>query len=134
MKTFTYFNPNPTAKIDKKTGKPKRWNKCDCSIRAFCAALNLPWDIVFMEMCLAASRIWDMPDSPKTIESYAKDKGLIKVSLPEYITVREFAEKNDGTYIVNIRSHVACVKNNMIYDTWDCGSYKMKTYYVVKAK
>ena len=48
------------------------------------------------------------------------------------MTVSEFAKTHNGTYLVNIRSHVSCVKNNSINDTWNCGGYKMKTYYSVK--
>lgn len=132
MNNFIYFNPNPDAKIDKKTGKPKRWNKSDCVIRAFCGVLNLPWSMVFKEMCLIAAQEFDMPNSHKVIDKYAKEKGLIKVSLPDYITVSRFAQTHDGVYLVNIRSHVACVKNNMVNDCWNCGSYKMKTYYSKK--
>ena len=130
MSYFTYFNPNPDAKIDKKTGKPKRWNKGDCVIRAFCGILNLSWSVVFNEMCSVAAKMFDMPNDPKVIEAYAKSKGFIKVSLPDYVYVSRFAQTHPtGTYIVNIRSHISCIKNGMINDTWDCGRYKMKTYY-----
>jgi len=134
MRPYVYFNPNPDARIDKKTGKPKRWGKGDCSVRAFCGVLNLPWSIVFEDLCKVAARMFDMPNDPKVIDKYAKMNGMIKVSLPEYVTVSEFAENHDGVYLINIRSHVACVKNNKIYDTWDCGSYKMKTYYTFEKK
>ena len=129
---FTYFNPNPDARIDKKTGKPKRWSKGDCVIRAFCGVLNLPWTMVFHEMCIIAEKQFDMPNSHRVIDLYAKQKNLIKVSLPDYIKVSTFAETHDGVYLVNIRSHVACIKNNMVNDCWDCGNYKMKTYYTIK--
>ena len=129
--TFTYFNPNPDAKIDKKTGKPKRWNKGDCVIRAFCGALNKSWSMVFSEMCHTAGKLFEMPNSHKVIDKYAKENGFVKLSLPDYMTVSEFAKTHDGSYIVNIRSHVACVKNNSINDTWNCGGYKMKTYYSI---
>ena len=130
--TFKYFNPNPDARLDKKTGKPKRWHKGDCVIRAFCGVLNLPWSDVFEQMCKVAAKNFDMPNSHKTIDKYAKEKGLIKGSLDNYMTVSDFARTHDGTYLVNIRSHVVCVKNNMINDTWNCGEYKMKTYYIKK--
>lgn len=129
---FSYFNPNPDAKVDKKTGKPKKWNRCDCAIRAFCGALNLPWDIVFMDMCKIALKLHDMPDSPKVIDKYAQDNNMIKLSLPAYTSVSGFAMTHNGTYICNIRSHVVCIKDNQINDVWNCGNYKLKTYYVKK--
>ena len=130
-KNYIYFNPNPDARIDK-NGKPRRWNKGDCVIRAFCGLLNKSWSSVFAEMCTTAGKMFEMPNSHKVIDKYAKDNGLIKVSLPDYMTVSEFAKTHDDSYIVNIRSHIACVKNNAINDCWDCGSYKMKTYYTFK--
>ena len=131
MSSYVYFNPNPDAKIDKKTGKPKRWHKGDCVIRAFCGSLNLSWSTVFSEMCKIAASEFDMPNSHKVIDKYAKSKGMIKVSLPDYMTASEFARTHNGSYVVNLRSHVACIKNNKINDSWNCGEYKMKTYYAV---
>lgn len=129
MNNFSYFNPNPTSKIDKKTGKPKRWTKGDCVIRAFCGVLNLPWDIVYGDLCKLGAKYHDMPNSRKIIDKYASSKGLIKESLPFYTTVSQFAYDHDGVYLVNLRSHVACVKENKVNDCWNCGNYKMKTYY-----
>lgn len=128
-KYFTYFNPNPDAHFNKKTGEYYRWNKCDCSIRCFCGILNKSWSEVFTELCSIAASMFDMPDSPKVIDAYAKKIGMIKKSLPKYITVSQFVRKYPGKYICNIRSHVFCVKENKIYDTWDPSEYKMKTYY-----
>jgi hypothetical protein len=130
--SFRYFNPNPSAKVDKKTGKPKRWNKGDCVIRAFCGVLNLPWDIVYSEMCDLGLKYHDMPNSRNIIDKYAKKKGLIKKSLPYYITLNDFVKNYDGIYLVNLRSHEVCVKGNTIYDCWDCGDCKVKTYYDTK--
>ena len=129
---FSYYNPNPDAKIDKKTGKPKRWHRCDCVIRAFCCALNLPWNIVFIDLCNVAVKMFDMPDAPRVIDKFAEQNGLVKVSLPDYMSVYDFAYNFGGTYICNIRSHVVCIKNHQINDTWNCGNYKVKTYYYKK--
>jgi len=129
---FSYYNPNPELKFDKKTGKPKKWHKDDCVIRAFCCALNLPWDIVFSGLCKVALRLHDMPNSNKVIEKYAEENDMIKMSLPDYMTVSEFAMTHDGIYICNIRSHVSCIKHNQINDTWNCGRYRLKTYYYKK--
>ena len=133
MSQFVYFNPTPDQKTDKKTGKPKRWNKGDCVVRGFCGVLNLTWTSCFEKLCLIAAKEFDMPNSHKVIDKMAKTNGMVKESLPEYMTVSEFARTHDGTYICNIRGHVCCVKNHSIYDTWNCGGYKMKTYYAKAA-
>ena len=129
--TFTYFNPNPDRKMDKKTGKPKTWRKGDCVVRAFCGVLEKPWSTVFKELCEVGAKEFDMPNSNKVIDVYAKNNGMTKVSLPDYMTVSKFAQTHPGKYLVHIRGHVACVKDNKINDCWNCGGYKMKTYYAV---
>ena len=129
MSAWHYYNPNPTVRISKKTGKPQSWHKGDCVVRAFCGALGKTWDEVFRDLCIIAAKVHDMPNSHKVIDLYAKQNGFYKESLPYYMTVRTFAKSHNGVYIVNVRSHVACVKNNQIHDCWDCGSYNMKTYY-----
>ena len=92
MSNFRYFNPNPTVKIDKKTGKPKRWNKEDCVIRAFACALNKTWEEVFTEICKLGVKYHDMPNSRKIIDKYAENNGMMKYSLPYYITVNYTAQ------------------------------------------
>jgi len=132
--TFNYFNPNPTVKFDKKTGRPKKWHKGDCVIRAFCCALNKSWDEVFMGLCKIAAKQHDMPNADKVVEEYANENGMVKTSLIDYMRVRAFAEYYDGVYVVRVRGHMACVKNNQINDCWDCGRYQMKTYYTLLKK
>jgi hypothetical protein len=74
--------------------------------------------------------MFDIPFGSRVITAYAKQKGMTKVSLPDYMTIRDFAEAFDqGVYICNPRSHLVCVRNGQIWDTWDCSKYKIKTYY-----
>ena len=128
-KYYEYYNPNPTARF-KKDGTPMNWHKCDCSVRAFCGALNLPWSTVYHGLCDTGLKMFDLPDAPKVIEAYAKSNGMVKKSLPEYMTLYDFAKTHNGVYVCNLRNHVVCVKDNKYYDTADwCGSWMMKTYY-----
>ena len=37
------------------------------------------------------------------------------------MTVKDFLEEySEGTYLVTMRGHITCVKNGVLYDTWDC--------------
>ena len=121
---YKYYNPNPDAKPGKK------WHRDDCVIRAFTCALNKSWTNTYKDLCEVGLRYFDIPLSHRVIEAYAKMNGMTKVSLPNYLTLKEFARTHDGTFICNIHSHLVCVKENMIWDAWDCGNYKVKTYYV----
>lgn len=123
---YHYFNPNPDAKPRKK------WHRDDCVIRAFAGALNKTWTNIYKDLCEVGLRHFDIPLSHKVIDEYAKMNGMTKVSLPNYLTLKEFAKTHNETCICNIRSHLVCVKENMIWDTWDCSNYKLKTYYVKK--
>lgn len=129
VKRHSYFNPNPTEKIDKETGKPKSWGKGDCVIRAFCGVLDLPWEMVYSEICQVGAECHDLPNTDGPIERYAKEKGLIKRTLRPQTSISEFAHTHDGVYLVVLKNHAVCVKDNRVYDTGDCGRSKMKTYY-----
>lgn len=128
MSTYEYYNPNPTARF-KKDGTPMNWHKCDCTTRAFCCALKQSWMKTYQEQCATGAKMFDMPDSPKVVEAYALEKGMVRKSLPTYLTLSEFAKTHNGTYVVNMRGHVVCVKNNKYYDTYDRGEWMIKTYY-----
>lgn len=70
-----------------------------------------------------------MPNSPKAYEKFAKDNGFKKIVLDKYTKVSDFAEMNGGVFICHIREHLLCIKNHTIYDLWNCGEYKFKTFY-----
>ena len=127
-KYYEYYNPNPTARF-KKDGTPMNWHKGDCTVRAFSKALNQSWSKTYEELCAVGAKIFDMPGNDNTVEAYGKQKGMVKKSLPEYMTLYEFARTHNGVYVCKLRNHIVCVRNNKIYDTWNCGEYMLKTYY-----
>lgn len=129
VQRYSYFNPNPAERIDKKTGEPKSWGKGDCVIRAFCGVLDLPWEKVYSDLCRVGAECHNLPNTDEVIDRYAKGKGLIKRTLRPQTSISMFAESHDGTYFVCLRGHAVCVKNNKVYDTGDCGRSKMKIYY-----
>ena len=124
-----YFNPNPNAEVDKETGEPKRWHTGDCVVRAFCGVLGLSWEEVYDDLCRIGADCRDFPNGPGPIRRYAKEKGLVKRTLPSSVSVAEFAASHDGVYFVLLTSHAICVKNNKLYDCGDFGRSRMRTYY-----
>ena len=124
-----YFNPNPNAEVDEKTGEPKRWHTGDCVIRAFCGVLDLSWEEVYDDLCRIGADCHDFPNGLGPIRRYAKEKGLVKRTLPSSVSIAEFAASHDGVYFVSLNSHALCVKNNKLYDCADFGRCRMRTYY-----
>ena len=111
VKRHSYFNPNPTEKIDMDTGKPKSWGKGDCVIRAFCGVLDLPWEVVYSEICQVGAKCHDLPNADEPIERYANEKGLIKRTLrPQFMIYEPMASA------MGIGLEVSAPNGNMIVD------------------
>lgn len=128
---FIYSNPNPEAKY-KKNGEPYTWRKGDCVIRAFSHATGLSWESVFDIACRLAMKHHDMPNSDTVLCHLAKHLGFERRVLPKYTTAGVFAETfKDDVCVCRLRSHVVCSKDGNLYDTWNCGGCRMKSYYIL---
>ena len=120
---FVYMNPNPDNK-----------NVGDCTVRALSIALNKSWEMIFLDLCLQAYMMRDMPSSNDVWGTYLQYKGWMLRRLPDTCplcyTVRDFCnEHNKGIYILGTGSHVICVKNGKYYDAWDSGTKVPLFYY-----
>ncbi|MGN1456942.1 MAG: hypothetical protein ACI4XP_03185 [Acutalibacteraceae bacterium] len=112
--TFHYFNANPKNRI---TG--------DCTIRAICTALEIPYNQVVMEMAELQCKTGYC--DKKGIEKYLSIKGWVKHSQPRKsdntkYTGKEFCEiaRNYENYIAMIGGHhIVAIINAKIYDIWD---------------
>ena len=45
--------------------------------------------------------------------------------------VENFANKN-STYIIKLYDHLTCVKNGVLFDTWNCGNRKIFTIWEIQ--
>lgn len=122
---FLYTNPNPKEK-----------NVGDCTVRAICLALNEDWDKVYLDLCLQGYMMSDMPSSNNVWGTYLTDKGWKYKRLPDTCplcyTIEDFC--NDypkGTFIVATGSHVVCVKDGSLFDTWD-SSEKVPQFFFMR--
>lgn len=129
VRRFVYFNPNPTVETDEKTGEPKTWDKGDCVIRAFCGVLDRSWDDVFAGLCRTGAECHNLPNADETFDLYARKNGLVKRTLRPQMRVSEFAGTHGGTYLLILKRHAVCVKDHMVWDTFDSGRSKVKSYY-----
>lgn len=131
-KYFKYFNPNPTKRVSA-NGKPQKWHKGDCAVRAICSALGISWEKAFTMMCELGMEMYDMPNSDKVIEKILTTNGYVRKSVKDMRvkpTVNEFIKNHkDGQYVVFVCGHVASVVEGSLCDVWDCGEWKVTRFY-----
>lgn len=109
---YRYLNKNPKA-----------INTEDCVLRAVSLAQGKTWDIVYDELSQLAKEKGMLFSDAEFVEGYLdslyprtcyQNNGLT-------MTVGEFVENNPtGLFLVTMRGHITCVKNGILYDTFDC--------------
>jgi hypothetical protein len=110
---YEYYNPNPKQK-----------HVGDCTVRAISKALNMDWHEAYICLALQGLLNADMPSSNAVWGEFLKDNGFKRRTFqnvcPECYTVENFCIDNPyGTYILALQTHVVCVKNGVLYDSWD---------------
>lgn len=120
---FSYYNPNPENK-----------NTGDCTVRAASKALNQSWETTYIDLVSVAYDLADLPSSNNVFNAYLRSKGFRREVIPNYCpdcyTFGDFAgEHFKGTYIVCSGSHVACVRDGTLFDSWDSSQCVAIYYY-----
>lgn len=126
--TFHFHNANPKGK-----------NANDCVARAICVALGQSWEDTIREMTELGIKRGYAFNEDKLIDIYLKEKGWTKMSEPrdhenKKIKVGQFVCRrgNDkGVIIAKAGSHhVTLIVNGVVWDTWNCCSQTMHSYFV----
>lgn len=96
----------------------------DCVIRAISLALDQSWSKTYLDLAIEGLMFCDMPSSNRVWGHYLKLRGyhryVIPDTCPECYTMRDFAgEHFRGTYLVCTGTHVVCIKDGIIYDSWN---------------
>lgn len=123
--SYEYYQPNPLHKN----------GKGDCTVRAVSKALNVSWDTAYIDLVVQGYLLKDMPSSNEVMNSYLRAKGFrkrtIPDSCPDCYSFADFAQDHPkGTYIVGSGTHVVCIKDSMIFDSWDSSDCVALYYYV----
>lgn len=113
MKRWIWYNPSPAGR-----------NVGDCSVRAVAKALDTDWETAYAMIVMNGFLMNDVPSSNAVWGSVLKQNGFhrstIPTTCPDCYTAAEFAADHPhGTYVLGFGTHVATVKDGMIYDSWD---------------
>lgn len=119
---FSMFNNNPHG-----------LNVGDCTVRAASKALNQSWETTYLDLVTIAYDMADLPSSNAVFNAYLRSKGfrryIIPNTCPDCYRFSDFAgEYFKGIYILGTGTHVACVIDGVIYDSWD-SSDEIPIYY-----
>lgn len=109
---WRYLNKNPLAR-----------DTNDCVIRSISCAENRSWDNVYLELSKLAQEQGIILDDVNFVEPYLDSKYPRTCYNKEglSITVEDFIKlKPQGTYLITMRGHITCVKEGVLYDTFNC--------------
>lgn len=110
---WEYYNPNP---LERKTS--------DCAIRAVAKALEITWEEAYAKLSADGFTMGDLPNSNQVISAVLRTNGFYKMNIPnscpDCYTFEDFCRDNPlGRFVLGTGTHVACIVNGVIYDTWD---------------
>ena len=96
----------------------------DCVVRAISKAEGKTWDKTYEELSDIAQHEGILLDDVNFVENYLDKR--YKRACHYSKTVGEFAkEHRKGTYLVTMQGHITCVKDGIIYDTFNCSPRRM---------
>lgn len=125
----------------KYNANPKGRNIRDCVVRAVSLAFDKDYYIAYQELTFHAlmERQGWLFNYPESYSGYLEEMGCIE--LESFKVGRRKARVDDlynheyfksGTYLVQTKDHLTVVKDNHLYDTWDCGREVIHRIWEVK--
>ena len=110
------YNPNPVGRF---VG--------DCAVRAISAALGVTWETAYAMIAVNGFAMGDMPSSNSVWGAVLLQNGFSRKAIPDTCpdcyTFADFARDNpEGVFVLGTGTHVATVKDGVLYDSWDSRS------------
>ena len=103
----------------KYNANPLNNNTADCTVRAISTAQGKTWDETYRELSDLAQEKGVLFDDVEFIEDYLDSRYLRQCHYN--MTVGEFLEEcSMGVFLVTMPSHITCIKNKVLLDTFDC--------------
>lgn len=120
------FNNNPVAR---RVG--------DCAVRAVSVALDVDWETAYLMLTANGYAMGDMPSSDAVWGATLRQHGFYKTVLPDdcpdCYSANDFClEHPQGTYVLGFGGHTACVKDGILYDSWDSSMETINYYWYRK--
>ena len=115
----------------------------DCAIRAINIAtapdswtiFGHGYKITRDSLFTLAKLLCRMPNDDAVVEKYLNYEGIERQSPLTHHGNKKYKIGNfplKGTYIIRCSRHWTCLKDGVIYDTWDCRDWKAQSYYKIK--
>lgn len=107
------YNPNPTGR-----------NVGDCAIRAVAKALDVDWEKAYAMVAAAGFHMGDMPSSDSVWGAVLRKNGFYRKAIPDHCpdcySAEQFAREHpEGTFVVGFGGHVACIRDGILFDSWN---------------
>ena len=109
---YRYLNKNPKARDTE-----------DCVLRAISLAQGKTWDKIYDELSELAKQRGMLFSDAEFVEDYLDERysRTCYKSNGFAMTVGDFVETHTtNTYLVTMKGHITCVKDGILYDTFDC--------------
>ena len=117
---FKYYNANPMKN-----------NVSDCTTRAISLAEGETWNTTYKKLSNLARRKGQMLDSVDFIEDYLDERYPRQCHYAK--TIKEFSKEYPwGIYLCTMASHITCIIDGCIYDTFDCSNRVMRCAWKVE--
>ena len=103
----------------------------DCVVRAISKAEGKTWDETYEELSDIAQYEGILLDDVNFVERYLDKRYKRQCHYSK--TVGEFMEEfSKGTYLITMQGHITCIKDGVLYDTFDCRPRRMWCDWKVK--
>lgn len=126
------------AELRKYNANSRNHSTGDCTIRALSIAYGMRYDDVHRDLLKIDSQYWYDFVWTQFISTHGYiSKKRVK---QDAITLSEFADiHNEGTYLVTVgktaatlSSHVVCLENGTVWDTWNSLNWYVDTYWLIR--
>ena len=115
---------------------PKNKKTTDCVVRALTKATGRLYKDVYMELVALSLKTGYFINEKRLEDKFLEANGFVKMKQPRKSdnTKYEIGEIDKlikrGTVIIRCAHHLTCVKDNVLYDTWDCRHKCISNYYI----
>lgn len=118
---------------------PKQRKTGDCVIRAISVAFDQSWEDTYTDLFNTALKYCYAISCKDNFKKYLDIRGYKMHKMPVHedgkkYTISDFIDTHgdtDKTYLILIRGHLTVVKQNVLYDTWNCSKKYMGNYWVI---